>query len=379
MTSEPPFPIQHGCRPRRWCGQCRANRDAGFPEAYKGNGTRRRERTGELAGSSKPNICPHLGEQVAGASRVLRVCNEGIAPKIHGRSLIVCCNAVNEGEWQLGGKCGPSCSGYPKEAAPTAAPKYVYRVPPYEPIRPSSKRAVCTVVVGETAERNHQLTGPSHRAYAAAHGADYIVLRGQTQEFPVYEKFRYRDVVDQYPEGTLCLDSSDTHILPGCPSIWDEVPPGTIGMTFDHRHTRNHALVSWGDSQLIEVCRLNGTTPHPAAIGTYHNSGVWFGRPDQANYWTPPPVGFVGHWCDEETWCRHQLHALGLQLHELDWRWNWCWANDRTMSQLQEARPWIVHLAGMDNPSTPAEWKLGGGEVRTQMLRMLELGAGAVR
>lgn len=400
--TEPPFP-HNNCVPGQHCGQCKGNVAAGFAANHPGNDKPRRERGGASSVVTTSGTCPHLGERVA-SDRNLRECRAGIAPKIHGKSLVVCCNVVNEGEYQLGKQCGPGCDGFPKsEVLPELAiqsasayapmpvdpgapwpvprqgmPKYVYRTPPYEPIRPSSERAVCTVVVGESAERNHELTAPSHRAYAAKNGADYIVLRGQTQEFPVYEKYRYREVVVQYPEGTLCLDASDTHILSHCPSIWDEVPAGKVGMTFDHLHTRNRELVAWGNTQLHEVCKLNGTTPHPASLGTYHNSGVWFGRPEQAKYWTPPPVGFVGHWCDEETWCRHQLHALGIQLHELDWRWNWCWANDRTMSQLNETRPYIIHLAGMDNPSTPDDWKLGGGAVRTQMLTMLHIASGTV-
>ncbi len=89
-----------------------------------------------------------------------------------------------------------------------------YRQPPKEHFSPSSKKCVCTIVVGESAERNHAFTEMSHRAYAERFGADYIVLRGATQESPVYEKHRYQAVVEAYPEGTFCVDASDTFIMP---------------------------------------------------------------------------------------------------------------------------------------------------------------------
>ncbi len=255
-------------------------------------------------------------------------------------------------------------------------PKYKYH-PVCDTVAQNSKRAVCTVVIGDAARRNHDITRSSHEAYAKAHGADYVVLTGATQESPVFEKHRYKSVVEAYPEGTLCIDATDTFIMPDAPSVWDEVPDGFIGMTSDHELPNGQSLVDWGKIQVEIMAKLNNVEANATAMQTYHNSGVWFGRPEQAVYWNPPPVGFAGHWCDEETWCRNQMYSLGLKHYKLSERWNYTWSMDRGLARIEQVQPWIIHLAGMDNPSVPEDWKISLPQTRAALLRVFNYAVSA--
>jgi hypothetical protein len=247
-----------------------------------------------------------------------------------------------------------------------------YIEPPPDVWERRSTRAVVTVVVGENAERNHGYIRKSHEAYAAKHGADYIVLTGKTQNHGCFEKFRYKPIVEAYADGTLCIDGADTWIHPSAPSIWDAAG-GKCAMVRADRHTKNSQLRHWGMKELAAVCRSQGVAVPSEAEKTYFNSGVWVGWPQHAGYWQPPLKPTPGGWCDEENWCRVNLYSKCIPVTELDWRWNWTWCDDRVMSLIENQAPYIVHLAGMDNQGVPADWRVPTAEMRRQMLILMGL------
>ncbi len=52
------------------------------------------------------------------------------------------------------------------------------------------------------------------------------------------------------------------------------------------------------------------------------------------------------------------MYSLGLKHHKLSERWNYTWSMDRGLTRINEVNPWLIHLAGMDNPSVPEDWKI---------------------
>lgn len=258
--------------------------------------------------------------------------------------------------------CG-TCDDCPPADLPAWRP-----VPP-PVIRPTADRLVITTAIGEVGDEIHRLTGPSQRAYAERVGADYVVLTDATQDprVPCAEKWRYGDWVRAYPGGTLCVDA-DVFVTPGAPDIFAAVPPTHIGLrdVIDHQlHLRE-----WSPTEMGPVCRSQGEEPPAGSDAVYWNSGVWVGRPEHADYWTPPPKPFPHLWCVEEHWCRRNAFAFGLPVYDLGRRWNWTWCEDRTFSSWESELPYFVHLAGMGNMDVPG-WTQSNRLWRQAILRVL--------
>ena len=233
------------------------------------------------------------------------------------------------------------------------------------------RRAVVTLASGETGIKMHAQSGASQRAYARRIRADFHVIQGRTQrpDMPTYEKFRVRDYALAYPDGIIYLDA-DCFVMPDCPDLLKLTPRDKIGMV--EIGSRMPGATEFGAEQLVKFATVLGR-PIPSGANTnYWNSGVWVGRPEHADYWTPPPFAVPEtHHCDEENWCRWNLYETGLPIHSLDKRANWTWCEDRFLAQWDDERPWIVHLAGM-GAGMPPEWQLSNSELRVIMLRLLE-------
>lgn len=341
----------------------------------------------KLAGTPVPirrTPCQSLGDVVAGCA----TCGEGgktrqcdihgtcTLEKTAGKSLPVCADCPNY---------VPDPSVLAKAAAPDYG--YGYSVPPFIPgpfgplplpiwqpapmpeVNPTHSRLVITAVIGDEAEELHALTGPGQRDYAKAVGADYVVLRGKTQDerVPCAEKWRVKDYVPHYPGGTLWLDA-DVFVMPDAPDIFDTVPKDAIGMVDAGRTTPR--LLTWAEPELAEVCRSQGVPVDPRANAVYWNSGVWVGRPQHAAYWEPPAKPFPVKWCVEEHWCRRNVFAHEMRVHQIDERFNWLWHNDRQFRQWEKGRPWFVHLAGMGN-SEVEQWRQTNKDWRMALLRLM--------
>lgn len=278
--------------------------------------------------------------------------------------------------------CG-TCADCPPVVAAYAAPEPTF--PPFVPgvssaaalprwrpvpppsLAPTRDRLVLTAVIGDDADQLHAATGPGQRAYAERVGAEYVVLRDRTQDerMSCAEKWRARDYVPHYPGGTLWLDA-DVFVLPDAPDIFAATPPDRIGLVDVGPRTPN--LLEWATAESARVSASQGVPDIPQA--KYWNSGVWVGRPDHADYWTPCPFPYPAEWCVEELWCRRTVAALGLPVHDLDPRFNWTWPEDRRFETWADRRPWFAHLAGMGNMDVPG-WVQPNKVWRLALLRLL--------
>jgi hypothetical protein len=354
--------MDHACNPALYCRLCElAGRKTPKPGKPVGRAV--------SPAVPEPTPCIHRGEPVKASA----ISEAGFSPiREHFRcgsklalGIVTECRTCTAVGVPKAPFCGPGCAGYTE-------PANIYRPVPTPKIVRNRSRCVVTLAVGSIGEELHALTGPSQRAYAERIGADFHVIAGKTQpDNPCFEKFRVKPYAEAYSGGTLYLDA-DVFVMADAPDILDATPAGSVGLV--DIAPRMPGVLDFGRGQLEKLSRAIGKPIPAGAASVYWNSGVWAGRPEVAGYWTPPDFAIPDpHHCDEETWCRWQAFALAIPVHPLDRRFNWTWCEDRSFAQWEEARPWMVHLAGMgDYAGHPAEWQTPNSEWRKVLFRMLE-------
>lgn len=259
---------------------------------------------------------------------------------------------------------GQTCPKYEADAPPEPALPRWHPVPP-PAVHPTSDRLVITLAAGDDAERMHAATAPGQKGYADRIGADYVVIRGRTQDgrMSCAEKWRVKDYVPHYPGGTLYLDA-DVWVHPQAPDVFAAVPPTHVGMRDISGQTVN---LNWMQPKYRELCDSQQVQPHPTALTRYWNSGVWVGRPAHAGYWEPPARPYPAEHCTEEHWCRHTLAVAGWPVFDLGEAFNWLWYQDRRAERA--AGCWFLHLAGMSQDLK--HWEQDNRAWRQALLRLL--------
>lgn len=395
--------VEHRCTPGQWCALCVYNVKVGGDANHTTNllgplGTTARAKkearderkamtrfpgvTGPTPpgystyygyhGPTEPNpaggVCSQLQRKplaVAGSHRAWMRCAGGRGSTAAGvEGLVTTCQTPQAEVWRLGPECGPTCAGFTPDPLPRWLP---VPDPDYSPKLP---RVVATIVIGEDAEEMHKSTGPSQKRYADRIGAEFLVIRGKTQDdrMACAEKWRYRYVVGAWEESLLV--DADVFIDKSAPDIFDHCPPDACGMVDVLPNTPN--LAEWYVGILKAVCESQGV-PLPPPAHRYWNSGVWVGRTAQADYWTPPAKPYPIDWCVEEIWCRAYALSHGIRIHDLNPRFNWTWIQDRAFAGVHEFKPWFWHLAGMGNPQADnvKEWKQNNKTWRLALLRLM--------
>lgn len=223
--------------------------------------------------------------------------------------------------------------------------------PPPLVLRPQSSSVVVTVAVGERARELHAITGPTQAGYARAIGADYLVITDATQSWPLAEKFRVAEVVGAY-ERTLYLDV-DVVVRASAPSIWDELPPGSIGIHDDTPWVKLDLFVA----EKTRIARALGQTPFLDGVW---NSGVVVCSRDQESLWQFPAAPIPISHCAEQHVVELNCRRGAWPIKHLDRRWNWQWWIDRECRHLDGV--YMAHLAGLgqDNwfpPEASSIWR----------------------
>lgn len=381
--------ITHECSPEMWCPLCDHNVRSGGKRNHP-NAPRR----SQPVTARKPlPVCTNLHPEavrVAGSTKTWRKCHGGFGSTAKGaEGLVAACPSPQQGVYRQGHECGERCPGYqapqgndlpatwghdfesPSDPLLRATDLPRWREVPKPDVKPTRPRLVATLVIGDDAEAMHEATGPSQRRYAERTGADYVVIRGATQDprAACAEKYRYRDYVPHYPDGTLCLDA-DVFVEPDAPDVFAATPLGHVGMV--DVYPRMPSLERWFPGELAVLCRSQGI-PQPARVEKkYWNTGVWVGRPGQADYWNPPTAPFPLAWTTEELYCRLNCARHGIPIHDLDPRFNWTWCEDRQLATVRDRRPWFWHFACLGNDrEAGSEWTQPNRTWRLVLLRLL--------
>lgn len=232
-----------------------------------------------------------------------------------------------------------------KEFAPPQPPTVLVPQPPPLNLTPRHSRAIVTVVVGNEAERMHEVGLPFLEQYAAAVGADLVVSRWPgAPGWPMSAKFGAARVLDSY-ERIAYLDA-DTLVRPGAVNLFDLCAPDEFGAVdefpwhhFRPRYGREHAYIAFRRAYGFQ---------HVVNLPWYFNLGVYVASRRHQPYLLPPDKPLPATHCGEQDWCNARILDAYLTgetpVHLLDRRANWQnWTDPHHRSAPPDA---ILHWSG---------------------------------
>ena len=200
----------------------------------------------------------------------------------------------------------------------------------------SESRLIVTVATGDDFQKIFSITRPLMEAYADNCGADFMALTRTTQDFPLFEKFRIKPLVEAF-DRTIFIDA-DCIVRPGASNLFDIVPEDMVGMHDDlgDKDHRWWALTEWKkleESQKEDIPFLERVL----------NTGVIVVSRKHANIFTPPELPIPGNHCDEQFWIDRNVDFYGHQWFNVPLSHNCQWWIDDFDELAKDAE--IVHLS----------------------------------
>ena len=209
---------------------------------------------------------------------------------------------------------------------------------PQPKINRTNDRAIVTVAVGANALELSSWTTDSMRKYADRCHADFHVITGKTQSWPLLEKFRVKPYAEAYDQ-LLFLDV-DCIVRDDCQNLFDRLE------TAFHNDWPELPADAWACNGWRGLMASQGAIDRPFVHGRMLNSGVVLCRREDAAMWTPPTHPVPGLHCDEQMWIESNLGVYGIEYGLLELRHNTQWYMPRVRSKEVLAQAEILHLAG---------------------------------
>ncbi|HZU14652.1 MAG TPA: hypothetical protein VFB58_17585 [Chloroflexota bacterium] len=218
------------------------------------------------------------------------------------------------------------------------------------PHRRGSDRAVVTWVAGDAAYRWFSVTGPAMKRYADRTGADLVVLEGHAgQPFPLINKFRVRQVFEEYGYDVVLFVDADALIRDHCVNFFDLVPEGLVGILDEGPYYDEWMLVNYR-REAAALLLSQGYDVDYAAIPSPKNSGLYLIHACQKHILTPfsqPfPICSRGGATVEQTWLALMLQQAEIPLFPFEYpQHHWLWYLDQEEKAVDDAM--VLHFAGL--------------------------------
>ena len=203
------------------------------------------------------------------------------------------------------------------------------------------RRLVITVATGKAREWLRYTEGPM-KAYAQAHGADFVALKNTTQGWWGLEKFRIHEFAKAYDQ-TLYLDA-DVILTQSATNLF-ELPKADVSIYDETDDIQSTGWLSnaWGK---VTQCLGMQDVYHPR-YGRSYNSGVVLCAKTGSSVWTPPklPIPTELH-VAEQIVVGWNLMRFNSSIHPLSVLHNLQSWNRHFGLRLRAAD--MVHLSGLD-------------------------------
>ena len=202
------------------------------------------------------------------------------------------------------------------------------------------KLAVVTLNVGDSMKEIARLTYSFMRRYAAKIGATFIVMNQRLitaeNELPLhFEKYQLRYILELY-DRVLFIDT-DAFPAPDCPSLFDLVPEGKLGVYVVTPYTQLH-----DDSMKMFLAKA----PHLQWDGHYFNSGVMvLSKPHRELFNLEFGSGIA---FGEQTQLNINRLWTGIKLHDIGFRYN----HTTVPANVSKDKSYILHYPGTDKKKT---------------------------
>lgn len=223
------------------------------------------------------------------------------------------------------------------------------------PVEDVDKNLIITVGCGEKYEEILDITGPLIKRYANRVGADYLEIRGETQDVGYLEKFRIHPFVKRYNR-TAFIDS-DIVVTDQAPNIFKVVPEDQIGASCDYEHNYKDgsewdawALKQWRADRLHTATSLLGEDMQryiDISENSMINSGVVVCSKQHADIWEPVRKSFIKSPLAEQFLIEARI-LLKHDWFKLEDAWNmqpW-FPNDLFFNSC--VKKYFIHFAGWD-------------------------------
>jgi hypothetical protein len=198
---------------------------------------------------------------------------------------------------------------------------------------------VLTLAIGDEYQRMAKLTHPAMKRYAERVGAEFLVIDRPAiaTTTPHWEKFQIADLLDRYER--ICYLDTDILVRDDCPSLFDEVPTGQLGMFNEAPFTdRSKEL-------MIDICRQYGVTL-AEWDGKYYNSGVIVASRCHQELFRKPEKEVFSFY--EQSYLNMVIAQGAVPMHELHYRFNRMVCMDRVTGEDRHAS-YVIHYAGALN------------------------------
>jgi hypothetical protein len=208
------------------------------------------------------------------------------------------------------------------ESSPTGP--FCYResvILPFPPLpahERKSDRAVVTWVAGDAAYKWFSVTGPFMKRYAEKVGADFIVIEGFAgQPFALGNKFRIRQVVEQYGYETVLFVDADALIQDHCEDFFALVPAGHVAI-LDETPYYDEWMLAYYRREAAALLESQGYDVDYMTIPSPKNSGLFLLPAACKDVLTPPMKPFPVSWRNgatvEQTWLSLMLREYKTPL-----------------------------------------------------------------
>ena len=234
--------------------------------------------------------------------------------------------------------------------------KFNYRksvVIPFPPLPMLHKRnhdkAIVTWVAGDEAYKWFSITGSAMKFYANRVGADFVVIEGYSgQPYLLSNKFRLKQVFEQYNYKRVVFVDADALILPHCPNLFELVPSNYFGILEETQFFDEWTLAQYR-REASELALSQGYRVDYLTIPPPRNSGLMLISAEHKEVLTPPqkpfPLCFRNGATVEQTWLSLQLAWQKIPIYSLKYpEHHWVWYADPEEKDVEKAG--VLHFAG---------------------------------
>ena len=206
-------------------------------------------------------------------------------------------------------------------------------------LNPDSKNCVATLAVGAKSKEQLALSEPFFKAYADRIGADYRPIKLNYSHFPLAEKFRLREYLEEY-ERVIFFDA-DVILMPTAEDLFAAVPEDAIGIHDDYEWVRNNRTHE-------DYQKVMGSQGWPCDETPKHklNSGVMVLSKCHKGVFSPPLAVIPEFFYAEQCWMNLNLLRQGHKWMSLPRKWNWQYWIDKVSPDADTSGVQVWHASG---------------------------------
>ena len=235
--------------------------------------------------------------------------------------------------------------------------KFAYResvILPFPPLPMVHKRksdlAVVTWVAGDAAYKWFSVTGPAMRRYAEKVKADFVVIEGFAgQPYSLSNKFRVRQVIEQYGYEAVLFVDADALIRDHCVNFFELVPANQFAI-LEETPYYDEWMLAYYRREASALLQSQGYEVDYLSIPSPKNSGLFLIPAAYKEVLTPLEKPFPLCWRNgaavEQTWLSLMLRQYKTPLFLLKHpEQHWMWYADQKEKDTDGAM--VLHFAGL--------------------------------